>query len=421
MFDSEFIQVSFIIFFITAMVVKLALSTLNIRHIKKHMQIVPEKFKEKISLEDHIKAQKYTLAKSYTSLVSILVHGALLMYWLFGGGLNWLHNELEVILPFNTIWFGIFFIFTYSFINSILSLPLSLYSTFVIEEKFGFNKTTPKLYIIDSLKQFVLSLLIGIPLLFALLSFVEKSGDLWWFYAWAFMMLFQFILIWAYPKFIAPLFNKFSPLDNNELSSDIKNLTDKCELTFKEYYVMNASIRSSHGNAYFTGFGKNKRIVFFDTLIETLSKNEVLAVLAHELGHFKKKHILKSILLGTISMFIGFYILGVLYQSPEFFKAFNANNQESYWALLLFMLVTPAYTFLLTPLSSFFSRKNEYEADTFAAENTDAKDLISALLKMYKDNSSSLTPHPWYSKFYYSHPPADERVSFLESLVVHEG
>ena len=420
MITAEFIQTSFLIFFAIAIAVKLTLLFLNISHIKKHMQIVPEKFKAKISLKDHIKAQKYTLAKSYLSLASIIFNGAILLFWLFAGGLNYLGLKLNSFFPQgDSIWFGIIFILSYSIVNSLISLPISLYSTFVIEEKFGFNKTTFRLYIVDAFKQLILSLVIGVPLIFALLSFVTKAGDLWWFYAWAFMMLFQFVLIWAYPKFIAPLFNKFYPLENEELSNDIKSLTDKCELSFKEYYVMNASIRSSHGNAYFTGFGKNKRIVFFDTLIETLSKNEVLAVLAHELGHFKKKHILKSIIIGTISMFIGFYILGVLFKLPAFFKAFNVYTDESYMALLLFMLVSPAYTFLLTPLSSFFSRKNEYEADTFAAENTDANDLISALLKMYKDNSSSLTPHPWYSKFYYSHPPADERVTFLESLIVH--
>jgi STE24 endopeptidase len=229
-------------------------------------------------------------------------------------------------------------------------------------------------------------------------------------------MAFQFIMIWAYPKFIAPLFNKFSKLDDEDLTQEIDKLSKRCDINFKDYFVMNASLRSSHGNAYFTGFGKNKRIVFFDTLLKSLNVDEVVSVLAHELGHLKKKHIIKSIIMSSAFLFIGLFILGQLYNSPKLFEAFSLSTNEAYMALLLFVLIAPYYTFLLTPLMSWLSRKNEFEADEFAATHASAKKLITALLKMYKDNSSSLTPHPTYSKFYYSHPPAKERIDFLKKF-----
>jgi len=394
---------------------KIVLLLLNIIHIKKHMQKVPEQFVQQINLPDHLKAQRYTITKNIFSIITIIIHASILLLWLFAGGLSklelfWTQQQLT------PIWLGICFIMSFSLINSLLSLPETLYSTFIIEQRYGFNKTTPRLFIIDQVKQFILSITLGVPLLYGILYFLGETGPLWWFYTWIFLILFQFLIIWAYPKFIAPFFNKFTPLDSPELVKEIDHLSKKIDIQFKDYYAMNASIRSSHGNAYFTGFGKNKRIVFFDTLIETLNINEVIAVLAHELGHLKKKHIIKSIIIGVISMFIGFYILGQLYNSPEFFEAFNITSQTGYMALILFMLISPAYMYFLTPFSSYFSRKNEFEADYFAAEYTNANDLVSALLKMYKDNSSSLTPHPIYSKFYFSHPPASERVLFLENL-----
>jgi STE24 endopeptidase len=223
-------------------------------------------------------------------------------------------------------------------------------------------------------------------------------------------------MIWAYPKFIAPLFNKFSKLDDNNLIEEVGKLGERCKINFKDYYVMNASIRSSHGNAYFTGFGKNKRIVFFDTLLSSLKHEDGVSVLAHELGHFKKKHIMKSIIMSSVFLFLGLFVIGQLYANPEFFKAFGFTTKEPYIALLLFVLISPYYTFLFTPVSSWLSRKNEFEADEFAATHASAKELISALLKMYKDNSSTLTPHPVYSKFYFSHPPAKERIDFLSTF-----
>lgn len=413
--SADLIHNTFLFFFIATISIKLFLLILNITHIKQNLQNAPEQFRKFISQEEHQKAQNYTLEKNYFSIFTILLHAVILLVWLETPLLNNFTNYIESF-GYPMVWTGVIYLFVFSIISSILSIPETLYSTFVIEEKYGFNKTTAKIYFTDLIKQFIISAIIGLPVIYVILKLLYSLGDFWWFYSWLFIMIFQFIMIWAYPKFIAPLFNKFTELDDEELTIQIKSLSEKCKVDFKDYYVMNASMRSSHGNAYFTGFGKNKRIVFFDTLLKTLEKSEVISVLAHELGHFKKKHILKMIITSAITLLIGLWVLGNVYNNPEFFKAFNIESTQAHTALLLFMLIIPYYTFLMTPFSSYMSRKKEFEADEFAATHASAKELISALLKMYKDNSSSLTPHPWYSKFYFSHPPAKERVEFLEQF-----
>ena len=417
--SSELIINSFYFFFLSTIITKIVLLKLNISHINKHFSNVPDAYQEIISKEDHIKAQKYSIVKNKFSVCSIIFQGIILLVWLMTPALDMLINFISSF-EFNTILTGVLVILSFTMIGSILDIPFSIYSTFKIEEDFGFNKTTPKLFITDFLKQILLSLMIGIPFLYLLLSIFHSLGDLWWFYSWIFILVFQFVIIWAYPKFIAPLFNKFEKLSDDELEEKINSLSQKTKIPFKDYYTMNASLRSAHGNAYFTGFGKNKRIVFFDTLLKTLNANEVIAVLAHELGHLHRKHILKSIITSSIFLFIGLYILGILENASEFYSAFNLNNNSKSTALLLFLIITPFYTYFMTPLSSWFSRKNEYEADEFAALNANPQDLINALLKMYKDNSSTLTPHPFYSKFYYSHPPADERIKFLSNFIKHK-
>lgn len=416
MTTANIIHTSFLLFFSVTIIIKIILLLLNIYHMKKNFSQVPSEFSETINLEEHQKAQNYTITKNKFSLLSLFFHGTILLCWLETNALNILYQWV-LQLANSPIYQGVIFIIVFSILNSIISLPESIYNTFVIEEKFGFNKTTPKLFIKDLLKQFVVSIIIGAPFLYFVLSILYHLGDSWWLYTWGFILIFQFIIIWAYPKFIAPLFNKFSELDDNELIREVNNLSSKCDVHFKDYYVMNASLRSAHGNAYFTGFGKNKRIVFFDTLLKSLQKEEVISVLAHELGHFKRKHILKSIVMSSIFLLIGLFVLGKLYNNPNFFQAFNFEVTEPYIAVLLFSLISSYYTFLFTPISSWLSRKNEFEADEFAATYASAKKLISALLKMYKDNSSSLTPHPLFSKFYYSHPPAKERIDFLNTFI----
>lgn len=415
MLTQQFIINSFYIFFTSTIFIKITLLLLNIKNIRLHFKNTPKQYSDIITNEQHQKAQSYTIEKNKLSIISIIVQSLILITWLSTSLLNELIVFFETFSESN-ITNGVFILFSFSFINSVISFPISVYSTFCIEEKYGFNKTTPALFLQDLLKQFLVGIVIGLPFIFGILTIFYKLGNLWWLYSWCFIIVFQFVMIWAYPKFISPLFNKFHPLDDEELSKSIDKLSKKTNIFFKDYYVMNASLRSAHGNAYFTGFGKNKRIVFFDTLLETLNSNEVTSVLAHELGHLDRKHILKSILISSLFMFIGLFVLGQLSTNNDFFQAFNLKSNQKYTALLLFSIIIPYYTYLITPLASWFSRKNEYEADEFAATHASSKALKTALLKMYKDNSSTLTPHKLYAFFYYSHPAADERIHFLEKF-----
>ena len=388
----------------------------NKLHILKNRKEVPAKFADQISLEDHQKAADYSVTKIKASqFFNIIAYGVLLI-WTLGGGLDSL-NKVVKTLGYSEIWTGVIFFFAFSFINSIISLPETLYKTFVIEEKFGFNKTTAKIFVTDMIKGMVLALVIGTPILAGILWIMNALGEYWWAYAWAFLSVIQLLLMWIYPTFIAPLFNKFSPLEDGEVKDKILELLKRTGFESNGLFVMDASKRSGHGNAYFTGFGKNKRIVFFDTLINTLDPSEVEAVLAHELGHFKRKHVLKLMIKAFVFSFLGLFILGQLMKAQWFFNGHGVNSSETYMALVLFTMVSGIYTFFITPISAWTSRKYEFEADEFAANHSDASDLINALVKMYKDNASTLTPDPAYSAFYHSHPPALIRVNFLEKFI----
>jgi STE24 endopeptidase len=300
-------------------------------------------------------------------------------------------------------------------LSSLLEAPFNLYRTFVIEAKFGFNKMTFALYLIDALKGMLIGAVLGLPLLFGVLWLMERMGDLWWLYVWGVWVSFNLLLLFIYPTFIAPLFNKFSPLQDQTMQARIETLLGKCGFTSSGLFVMDGSKRSAHGNAYFTGFGKTKRIVFFDTLLERLSINEVEAVLAHELGHFKHKHVVKRIV-ATFVMSLGFlWILGELMQTAWFYQGLGVTTQSKAIALLLFFLVLPVFSFLLSPIMSAYSRKHEFEADAYAAKQTASGDLVTALVKLYQDNASTLTPDPLYSKFYDSHPPAAVRIAHLQA------
>ncbi len=299
----------------------------------------------------------------------------------------------------------------------ILGLPWSLYSTFILEEKFGFNRTTWKLFLADRVKGIILSALIGIPLLYAILTFFEAFPRGWWVASFLLLTGFQFVMVLVYPRWIAPLFNKFRPLEEVELKTGIEKLVQNAGFVAKEVYVMDASRRSSHGNAYFTGFGKSKRIVFFDTLLSTLSPGEVFSILAHELGHLKLRHIPKSLITSVILSFFGFALMGYLAQKPEFYAGHFVKIVSPGVLLVLFSMAVPLYTFWSTPISSWVSRKREFEADAYAAGETGADGLISGLLKLYKENASPVISDRWYSTFYHSHPPALERVKKLKDLV----
>lgn len=391
------------------------LNTRNEKYVIAKMDKVPNEFIDKITLEEHQKAALYTKRKSKFGRLTNFFSLITLLIWLPLGALNALDNFVRSFSE-NEIYRGLILFGIFTIINLLIDLPSKIYSTFVIEEEFGFNKTTPKMFTVDTIKQLLIGVAIGGPFLYGLLLILDKLGAYWWFFAWTFLISFQFIMILLYPTFIAPIFNKFSKLEDDGLKKVIENLLTRVGFAHSGIFIMDASKRSSHGNAYFTGFGKTKRIVFFDNLINFLSPNQIEAVLAHELGHFKHKHIVKMLLVSTIGALISFYILGKCYQSQVFFNAHFIDQRSTYMALLLFSLVMPLYTFFITPVFSIFSRKHEYEADTFAATHSSAKELINALVSLYKENASSLTPDPFYSKFYFSHPPALERINFLKSI-----
>lgn len=406
----------FLLFLFTKALIEAWLDMKNRGHILAHSDEVPEKFKDHISLDDHKKAASYSITKIKTAKIFNFFDLVIMLTWTLGGGLEAL-NRLVVTFELGSIKHGVVFLALFGLINMLLGLPQSLYSTFVIEEKYGFNKTTPKIFVTDMVKGLVLGSLIGLPIIAGILWIMEALGGNWWIYGWVFLTVIQFFLIWLYPTLIAPLFNKFTPLEEGEVKEKVLKLLDRTGFQSKGLFVMDASMRSAHGNAYFTGFGKNKRIVFFDTLINTLEPTEVESVLAHELGHFKKKHIIKQLTKGIIFSLLGFWILGLCLNSEAFFQGHGVQTMDTHLALVLFMMVSGIYTFFLTPLSAWVSRKYEFEADEFASQNAEASKLISALVKMYKDNASTLTPDPTYSAFYHSHPPALIRVQFLEDLI----
>jgi STE24 endopeptidase len=339
---------------------------------------------------------------------------ALLLLWTLAGGLEWL-NQATLAYGMSPIMTGIAVMLAFMLLSSLLELPFSIYSTFVIEERFGFNRTTVKTFIIDIIKGGVVAVVLGVPLLWIILWLMEKSGELWWVYAWIVWTSFSLFIMWVYPTLIAPIFNKFEPLEEGDTLDRIKQLLQRCGFSSNGIFVIDGSKRSSHGNAYFSGFGRNKRIVFFDTLLQMLNDDELEAVLAHELGHFKKKHILKGMLISIATSFAALAVLAWIMQKDWFYTALGISTPSTYMALLLFALVLPVFTFILHPIMSLFSRKNEFEADEFAAQQTRADYLIQALVGLYKENASTLTPDPLYSAFYDSHPPAPVRIAHLNA------
>jgi len=395
-----------------SVMVRLWLTQRHIAHIQAHRAEVPEAFKDKIALEDHQKAADYTITKNKFGRWPGLYDTVLLLIWTLGGGLAWLDSSIQNF-GLNPMLTGITVIIALMMISSLLDLPFSAYSTFVIEEKFGFNNTTVKTFIIDLFKGALLGLALGVPLIYVVLWLMEQAGDLWWIYTWLVWMSFNLLIAWAYPKWIAPIFNKFTPLEEGDTLTRITNLLNKCGFSSNGIFVIDGSKRSSHGNAYFSGFGKNKRIVFFDTLLKSLDDDQLEAVLAHELGHFKHKHIVKSIALSFAISLVGLALLAWLMNQQWFFTALGVDNTSTYMALILFSMVLPVFTFLMHPVMTLLSRKNEFEADAFAAEQSNAQHLISALVSLYKENASTLTPDPLHSAFYDSHPPAPVRIAHL--------
>ncbi|MDQ6990063.1 MAG: M48 family metallopeptidase [Mariprofundaceae bacterium] len=381
--------------------------------VQQHRAQVPPRFEGIISLEAHQKAADYTTAKLKVGTWAGLYGLGLLLFWTLGGGLACLDDAMRS-LDWSALQTGVAFILVFSVLSSLLDIPFSIYQTFVLEERFGFNKMTAKIFFSDMCKNTLLMLLIATPLIAVILWLMASAGELWWLWAWAVWVGFAVLMMWLYPTFIAPLFNKFEGMKDAELKAAIEALLQRCGFESNGLYQMDGSKRSSHGNAYFTGFGKSKRIVFFDTLLDQLSTQETLAVLAHELGHFKRNHIKKRMLLTFSIFFAGFALMGWFSEQLWFYQALGVSQASDYVLLILFMMVMPAFTFVLSPIMSMYSRKHEFEADDYAKEHANADDLISALVKMYEDNAATLTPDAWYSAWHDSHPPAPVRIAHLE-------
>ncbi len=404
----------FVFCLVASVITQWVLVQRHIKHIRANRPQVPVDFSDKIPVEAHHKAADYTQAKVKTGLADLVIGSILLLIWTLGGGLQLLDNYVRS-LGLSEIFTGTVFILAVFLIMSVLELPMSLYRTFKLEQSFGFNKMTPKLFIVDMIKNAIVALVIGAPLILFVLWIMGNSGSYWWFYVWLTWLGFSLLMMWAYPAFIAPLFNKFRPLVNEELKTRIENLLTRNGFKSQGIFVMDGSTRSTHGNAYFTGLGANKRIVFFDTLIDELSYDEIEAVLAHELGHFKCNHIKKRItVLGSVFL-IGLGLLGWLINEPWFYNGLGVSIESTYMALVLFVVASPAFTFFLQPLFSSISRKHEFEADDFAADQAQTENLITALVNLYRENANTLTPDPLYSAFHDSHPPAPIRIAHLKS------
>jgi STE24 endopeptidase len=374
---------------------------------------VPLPFAASVTAAEHAKAADYTIARARFGRIGTLVDAALTLALTVGGGIAaldaaWRHT------PLSEPWLGVAVIGSCALAAQLITLPLSVWRTFVLEARFDFNRTTPMLFLTDLAKGLGLAVLLGGPLLVATLMLMERAGNWWWIWAWGLLLSVMFLMAWAWPAFIAPLFNRFSPLEDAALKGRIEALLARCGFASKGVFVVDNSRRSSHGNAYFTGIGRNKRIVFFDTLLERLAPAEIEAVLAHELGHFKLKHVRARLLLSIATSFLGLALLGWLKQRPEFYAALGVPTPSTHAALLLFVLAVPVCTFFITPLASWWSRRHEFEADAFATRTANAAQLASALVKLNRDNASTLTPDPWYAAFYYSHPAPLARIARLQ-------
>ncbi len=395
--------------------VRLWLARRHIHHIADHRSAVPAEFSGRIPLEAHLKAADYTIAKTRLGALETLAAAAVLLGLTLGGGLQFLSEAWERVFQAGGYAHGIALIFSVALISSAVDLPFSLYRTFIIEARFGFNRMSLALFLLDLMKAAAIGALLGIPLVFCVLWLMARMGEFWWLYVWLTWVAFNLLVVAIYPTLIAPFFNKFSPLEDAILRMRIEALLAKCGFRAKGLFVMDNSKRSSHGNAYFTGLGAAKRIVLFDTLISRLAPPEIEAVLAHELGHFSRHHVWKrmALVFGLSLAFL--WALGWLIDQSWFYAALGVRSPSTAMALVLFFMVMPVFTFLLQPLASLYSRLHEFEADAYAARHAEARDLVQALVKLYQDNAATLTPDPLHSAFYDSHPPAVLRIARLQA------
>jgi STE24 endopeptidase len=404
---------TFVCLLLLTSVIRIWLGRRHIAYVQHHRNEVPVAFNANIALDAHQKAADYAAEKTKLAITESIAQMLLLLILTLGGGLQFIDDIWRNALPAQDIMRGALVICSVLLLSSLIDLPYDYYKTFVVDAKFGFNKMTISMFYSDLIKHSLVGVVLGAPILFAALWLMQSAGEFWWLYLWLVWALFNLLMLSVYPTFIAPLFNKFSPLKDEALKLRIENLLTKCGFKSQGLFVMDGSSRSSHGNAYFTGFGASKRVVFFDTLLERLNADEIEAVLAHELGHFKHQHVTKRIAMMFVVSFLGLALLGWLINQPWFYYGLGVTHISTYMALMLFLLVSPVFLFLLRPLMASYSRKNEFEADSYAAEHASASDLVKALVKLYRDNASTLTPDPLHSAFYDSHPPASIRISKL--------
>ncbi|MEA3191798.1 MAG: endopeptidase [Betaproteobacteria bacterium] len=387
----------------------------QIRHVRAHRDAVPPMFAETIPVAAHQKAADYTAAKTGVGVIDLLVETAVVLALTLGGGIEMLGELWGRLFQPGSLAHGTALLLSFFLVQALVGLPLSLYRIFGIEQRFGFNRMTWRLYLSDLAKQTALVIVLGLPVILAVLWLMQHMGPRWWLYAWLVLTAFTIVLQLIFPAVILPLFNKFTPVAEGELAQRVGALLERCGFKSRGLYMMDGSKRSSHGNAFFAGFGATKRIVLFDTLINRLEPTEVEAVLAHELGHYKLHHIVKMIALSTAMTLAGLWVLGQLMHEPWFYAGLGVKTPGMAAALALFVLVVPPFTFFLHPLTSLLSRKHEFEADAYAKSNADAAQLAQALVKLYRDNASTLTPDPLHSAFYDSHPPAAARIARLRT------
>ena len=405
----------FLLALAAATATRLWLAARQVRHVRAHRAAVPAAFSGVIALEAHQKAADYSVAKTRLAVVDLLIGAASLLLLTLGGVIQTLSDAWARLLAPDGLWHGVALIVSVALLLSALELPVAVWRTFVTEQRFGFNRMTPRLFALDLAKQAALSAALGVPLVVLVLWLMERMGALWWLYVWVAWMAFNLLVLLVYPTFIAPLFNRFTPLQDPALAGRIEALLARCGFKANGLYVMDGSKRSSHGNAYFTGFGAAKRIVFFDTLLARLAPAEVEAVLAHELGHYRRRHVWKRVAVIFAASLALLWLLGHVIGEPWFYEGLGTSTRSTAVALLLFFLAAPVFLFFLQPLSSLYSRRHEYEADAYAAAHSSAAELVKALVKLYRDNAATLTPDPVHSAFYDSHPPAAARIARLET------
>ena len=407
---------------VAGLLTRLWLSQRQMRHVTSHRGSVPAAFQSTVTLQAHQKAADYTLAKGRLGLLQSAYAAALLVAWTLMGGLDLLNQTVSSWVSPQTYPLAsqVALVIAFSLVSGVLDLPFEAYATFGVEQRFGFNRMTLGMWVVDLVKGAVVGLVVGLPLIALVLWLMGMAGSLWWLWAWGAWMAFNLLLLVVYPTVIAPLFNKFEPLKDEALSVRVQALMQRCGFAAKGLFVMDGSRRSAHANAYFTGLGAAKRVVFYDTLLSRLTAGEVEAVLAHELGHFKHRHVLKRIVSVFAFSLVGLALLGWLSGQSAFYEGLGVRPQllapNDGLALLLFMTVLPQFTYFISPLMAYFSRRHEFEADAYASAQASSEDLASALLKLHEDNASTLTPDPVYVRFYYSHPPASERLAALRGV-----